>query len=311
MRSAGIREIGGLVEPLELPDPRSPEVNEVLIAVEAAGIANWDDIARTGGWDVGSTPPMALGVEAAGTIVAVGPGVTRFRVGEEVLTHPLPLLDQGAWAEQLLAHEDVVAPKPAGLAWELAGSFPVPALTAEQVLTEALEVGEGDTLLVHGAGGLTGGLLVELATLRDVEVIATAGPSSFERVRRLGAKVVFDGHDRSWPDRVRQATGERGVTAAVNAVPGGAATTVQLVADGGRLATITTDPPAEERAIAISNVYVRPDAAQLAALAVLLDDGRLSPWPVTTVALEDAGPSLAKVLAEGTRGAAVVDPHRR
>src|SRR2546421_2678818 len=126
MRSAGIRTIGGTVETLELPEPRSAEHNEVLIAVEAAGVGNWDDIVRSGGWDVGSRPPMALGVEAAGTIADVGPGVTQFRIGDEVVTHPLPLLDQGTWAEHLLASIEVVAAKPAGLGWELAGSLPVP-----------------------------------------------------------------------------------------------------------------------------------------------------------------------------------------
>jgi NADPH:quinone reductase-like Zn-dependent oxidoreductase len=311
MRSAGVREIGGAVELLELRDPRPPQVDEALIAVEAAGVGNWDNIVRTGSWDVGSRPPMALGVEAAGTIVAVGPGVAQFRVGDDVVTHPLPLLAQETWAEQLLASVDAVARKPTGASWALAGSFPVPALTAEQVLAEALEVGEDDTLLVHGAGGLTGGLLVELATLRGVEVIATAGPSSFDRVHRLGARHVFDRHDVSWPKRARDTTGGHGVTAAANAAPGGAGTAVRAVADGGRLATITSDPPVEERGVSIANVYVRPDAAQLAALATLLGNGHLSPWAVTTFALEEVGAGLANVVAGAVRGAAAVEPHTR
>src|SRR5689334_8236302 len=91
MRGAGVREIGGPVEALDLPDPGPLAPDEVLIAVEAAGIGNWDEVVRTGGWDVGSTPPMALGVEAAGVVLAIGPAVTSFSVGDEVLTHPLPL----------------------------------------------------------------------------------------------------------------------------------------------------------------------------------------------------------------------------
>jgi len=306
MRGAGIREFGGAVELLELPEPRSPGVDEVIVTIVAAGIGIWDDIVRTGGWQVGSTPPMALGVGAAGTIRAVGPGDTRFRVGDEVLTHPLPLRDQGTWAERLLVSVDVIAAKPTGLPWALAGSFPVPALTAEQVLTEALDLHEGDTLLVHGAGGLTGGLLVELATLRGMEVLATAGPSSIDRLLRLGATQVFDRHDLSWPQRVRQATGGRGVTAAANAAPGGEGTALGAVADGGQLATITTAPPEEERGISVSNVYVRPDAGQLASLAVLLDKGLLSPWPVTTYAIEEAGVALASVVDGTARGTSIV-----
>src|SRR5437879_13917068 len=73
--------------------------------VHAAGVANWDDLIRTGGWDVGITPPMALGVEAAGTIRQVGAAGSRFKPGDEVLTHSAPLRNQGAWAESFVAPE--------------------------------------------------------------------------------------------------------------------------------------------------------------------------------------------------------------
>jgi NADPH:quinone reductase-like Zn-dependent oxidoreductase len=62
------------VQTLEVAEPRALREGEVLIEVEAAGVGNWDDIVRVGDWDVGRTPPMALGVEAAGIIAALGPG---------------------------------------------------------------------------------------------------------------------------------------------------------------------------------------------------------------------------------------------
>jgi NADPH:quinone reductase-like Zn-dependent oxidoreductase len=310
VRAAGVRKIGGPVEVLDLPEPRTLAGDEVLIAVEAAGMANWDDIVRTGGWDVGRTPPMALGVEAAGTIIAIGPGVTRFKVGDEVLTHPLPLREQGTWAEKLIASIDVIAPKPAEVSWAAAGAFPVPALTAEQVLSEALNLREGDSLLVHGAGGVTGSLLVELASVRGLDVIATAGPLSRDRLRGLGAREVFDYQDSSWPEQVRRMTGGAGVRAAANAARAGARMALQTVADGGRLATITEDPPPEERGIAIANVYVHSDGAQLAALASLLGHGRLHISVAAAYAIEEAATGLAAVLAGTTRGAVVVVPGR-
>src|SRR6478735_7858748 len=101
MRALGIRRMGGPVEMLDLPEPRALAADEVLIDVTAAGVANWDEIVRVGGWDVGTTPPMALGVEAAGTITAVGDAVADFGPGDEVMTHPLPLRAQGTWAERL------------------------------------------------------------------------------------------------------------------------------------------------------------------------------------------------------------------
>ncbi|MFL5754883.1 MAG: alcohol dehydrogenase catalytic domain-containing protein, partial [Chloroflexota bacterium] len=84
MRAAGIRAFGGPVERLDLPPPPDPTADDVLVEVRAAGIGNWDDLVRTGSWDVGTAPPMALGVEAAGVVRAIGPTQARFAPGDEV-----------------------------------------------------------------------------------------------------------------------------------------------------------------------------------------------------------------------------------
>jgi NADPH:quinone reductase-like Zn-dependent oxidoreductase len=76
MQVAGIVGVGAPVEMIEVAGPRPLAGDEVLVEVRAAGVANWDEIVRTGGWDVGVSPPMALGVEAAGTVIAVGGEVT-------------------------------------------------------------------------------------------------------------------------------------------------------------------------------------------------------------------------------------------
>src|ERR1051326_8677662 len=98
MKAAGIREYRGAVIPLELPTPSAVAADQVVIEVYAAGVANWDDIVRTGGWNVGSVPPMALGVEASGIVREVGSSVSRFSSVDEVLTHSVPV-EQGTWAE--------------------------------------------------------------------------------------------------------------------------------------------------------------------------------------------------------------------
>ena len=103
LRAAGIESFGGEVTLLELPEPPPLEAGQVLIRVRAAGVANWDDIVRTGGWDVGRMPPLALGVEAAGEVVEVAPGVEWPTTGMAVMTHPLPLPYQGCWADLLVA----------------------------------------------------------------------------------------------------------------------------------------------------------------------------------------------------------------
>jgi len=76
----------------------------------------------------------------------------------------------------------------------------VAALTAEQVLGDALGIHAGEQLLVHGADGVTSGMMVALAVLRSAEVIATAGPASRPRVSALGARHVIDYHDQDWPE---------------------------------------------------------------------------------------------------------------
>ena len=91
MLVGGIRRTRGEVGIIRVPPPRPLAGDEVLIEVGAAGIGNWDEIARTGGWDVGGRPPMALGVEAAGVVRAVGSRVTDWAPGDEVITLPLPL----------------------------------------------------------------------------------------------------------------------------------------------------------------------------------------------------------------------------
>src|SRR5690242_8392596 len=140
MPAAGINQFGGSVETLDLPDPPPPADDEVLIEVKAAGVANWDEFVRTGDWDVGRVPPLALGVEAAGEVVAIGAEVAWPARGAAVMTHPLPLRQQGCWAARLVAPASLVAEKPANVSWAEAAAFPVPALTAEQVLSEALDV---------------------------------------------------------------------------------------------------------------------------------------------------------------------------
>jgi NADPH:quinone reductase-like Zn-dependent oxidoreductase len=307
MQVAGIRRLGGRVEMIEVDEPRPLAGDEVLLEVKAAGVANWDEFVRTGAWDVGARPPMALGVEAAGTVLAAGQTVSDWAPGDAVMTHPVPLPDQGAWAPRLIAPAGLLARKPDQVTWQAAAAFPVPALTAGQVLG-ALNIHAGEQLLVHGAGGVTGGLLVALAVLRGAQVIATAGPSSRQRVSALGARHVIDYHDQEWPEQVRAITGHRGVAAAANAVPDGAATAIRAVADGGRLATITSDPPSQQRGITVSSIYVRGDGNQLRELVKQFAAGQLEIPVAASYRLADAAQALAQAVGGHAAGAIALTP---
>jgi NADPH:quinone reductase-like Zn-dependent oxidoreductase len=293
MRVAGVQRIGSAIQPLELPEP-APSAGQVLLDVQACGMGNWDEIVRTGGWDTGVQPPMALGVEAAGLVASVGAGVRDLRPGDAVTTHSLPA---GSWAERFVAAADHVAAVPDGVPMSVAAALPVPALTADQAL-DALAVRPGETVLVHGAGGVTGGVLVWLAAHRGARVIATA--SRDERPRALGAAHVLDYREPDWPERVRALSG---ADAAVNAARSGSAAAVRAVRDGGRLATITGDLPPAERGITLSDVVVVPDGARLARLVRLIGAGVITVG--ASYPLAEAAAAMAR-LQQGTHGAAVV-----
>lgn len=305
MRAAGIRRLGGPVEPLDVPDPPDPTDDDVLIEVRTAGIGNWDDLVRTGDWDVGTAPPMALGVEAAGVIRAVGPTQTRFAPGDDVLVHSVPLRHHGAWAAWFLAPGGHVATKARDIPWAVAGALPVPALTASQVITR-LGCRSNDDVLIHGAGGVTGGLLVAFAAASGSRIVATCSPRAADRVRAYGATEVIDYHAADWPSQAQQAVDGR-FTVVINAVRGSSPTLLPLLADGGRLATITGDPPEAERGIHVVNAYVAPDGPALEAAVAHLTARGLT-IPIAGIhGLGDAAVALQTVVQGGAEGASVLE----
>jgi NADPH:quinone reductase-like Zn-dependent oxidoreductase len=289
---------------LQFPAPRALQPDEVLLDIQACGVGNWDEVARTGGWDLGVRPPMALGVEAAGVVTAVGDRGGAVHVGDRVTVHSLPLREQGAWAEQHIAAAGHVAVLPPGMSFDAAAALPVPALTAAQAIDDALRVQAGQTVLVNGAGGVTGGMLVQLAAHRGAAVIATAGAESAGRVAAMGAGTVLDYHHADWPAQVRALTGG-GVDAAANAARSGSGQAVTAVRDGGRLATITADLPAAEREISMLAVQVVPDGGRLSALIQLLAQGALTVAVGERFGLGQGAAALARA-RHGAHGTAIV-----
>jgi NADPH:quinone reductase-like Zn-dependent oxidoreductase len=119
---------------------------------------------------------------------------------------------------------------------------------------------------------------------------------------------VLDYHDPDWPEQARAIGGGLGVTAAANAVPTGSADAIGTVRDGGHLATITQDPPDEQRGIKISPVIVEPDGRALGELAELLAAGKLEVSTAATFPLEDAAAALAAATGGSSGGAVVLCP---
>jgi NADPH:quinone reductase-like Zn-dependent oxidoreductase len=303
MRAAGVSAANDPVRTLELPRPPPPSAGDVLIAVHAAGVGNWDELMRAGAWLSGLRGPHALGVEVAGVVSEVGAAVPQMSAGDEVAGYVFPFRTGGAWAEFELAPAIDLARKPEALPWEAAAVLPVPGLTAFQTLTEVLEVRRGQRLFVHGAGGVTGGLLVQLAALRKLSVVATAGAAGRSRLRDFGASVVIDRARPDWRERVLAALGGP-ADVVVNAVPGAADEAIRTTAPGGRFASIAGGVTAEYHADA-TEVFVRPDGAQLQMLLEMLNGGDISLFVEHAYPLARAAEALARVRV-GTHGSAVV-----
>ena len=121
---AGITARGEPVEILEVDELAPPAAGEVLLDVAAAGVGNWEELVRIGSWQLGGPAPMALGTEAAGTVVAVGSREAEVRDGDEVMTHPLPLRRHGTWAGRVLAPAATVAARPQRRHGKSAERFP-------------------------------------------------------------------------------------------------------------------------------------------------------------------------------------------
>lgn len=216
-------------------DVREPGPGEVLVDVRAAG-ANPIDYKLYSG-EMGSDPhnlPMAIGLEAAGVVVAHGPGAKGYTgaltVGDEVIVTNVA----GGYSERLIAAAAEAGHKPAALSFEEAAGLLLVGGTAWHLLTKT-DVGKDDTVLIHGASGGVGLMAVQLAAARGAKVIATASPDRHDQLRKYGAFPVAYGAGLA--DRVREIGP---VDAALDLVGTDEAldTSVELVTDRSRIATI-------------------------------------------------------------------------
>jgi NADPH:quinone reductase-like Zn-dependent oxidoreductase len=270
MKACGVFGPGADVTLLELPEPPAPEAGQLLLEVDAAGVGPWDRLLNGTGWDVGLRTPAALGVEGAGRVLAVGPGVEGLTVGDRVLSHEAPLPGgSGFWAERVLITAASAALCPPELDSARAAALPVAGLTAYQALEE-LALSSGQRLLITNGGGATGALALQIAVARGVEVTVTASAQARERLCGLGAAEVVDYRNPGWKNQI---TG--GFHAALIAAGGTSKEAMSLLRDGGRLISLTSDAPEGERGIISKDIYVRPDAAQLADLAKAVASGKL------------------------------------
>ncbi|MFF7775996.1 NADP-dependent oxidoreductase [Streptomyces tanashiensis] len=283
-----------------------PGPGEVRVKVAAVGV-NPVDWKRRHGWVEEFYPttfPAVPGLEFAGTVDALGEGVTDLAVGDEVLGWT----KTGAYAEYAIA--GTVAPKPAGLSWEAAASLPVAGETAQRVL-DLLRVRAGETLFLHGAAGVVGSVAVQLAVAAGITVIGSASESNHAYLRELGAVPVTYGDGLA--DRVRAAAPE-GVDAVFDAAGHGVLPVAVELLGGGdaakeRIVTIAATDAAEH-GIVFSGVTAEPDAVRrgLTAQARLAVEGALTIRIADTLPLKEAARAQESSESGHVRGKIVLIP---
>lgn len=206
MTAAAINRFGppSTLSAHELPVP-SPAANEVLIAINTAGIGSWDASIRDGSWrKPGRTHfPLVPGVDGAGIVVAKGARVRRFDIGDRVYAYEFGNPQGGFYAEFAAAQAAHVGRVPKGLSLRDAGAAVTIALTALQGI-DLLRLRRGQTVLIFGASGAVGTMAIQFAAQRGARVIATAtGAEATRLVRRLGADHVIDARQIESIDQLR------------------------------------------------------------------------------------------------------------
>jgi len=196
-------------------DPVRPGPNEVVIAVEAAGINNADLLQRRGHYPVPPGAPRPLGLECAGTIIAVGPGVTGWSPGDEVCA----LLDGGGYADEVAVRATQVMPISPGLSMIEAAAIPEVACTVYSNLAMVAGLTGGRSVLIHGAGGGIGTFAIQWASAIGADVITTAGSDDKAGAGRdLGARTAINYRSEDFVAATLSATEGRGVDAILDVV---------------------------------------------------------------------------------------------
>lgn len=254
----------------------TPGPTQILIEVAAAGVnpADWKSRESTP-MGPGAPDGTILGWDVAGVVAEVGPGVTRFRIGDRVfgmLGFPGP---GAAYAEFAVGRSREVALVPESLSLVEAGALPLAGLTAWQTIVDTLSVADGDRVLIHAASGGVGHLAVQIAKARGAEVWGTASARNHHRLRELGVDHLIDYRTERFEDKASE------MDAVLDLVGDGetAARSIAVLRRGGRLAAISPilpEPQALDAAgVTADFVLVEPDYASLEHLAALADTGKL------------------------------------
>ncbi|WP_326561725.1 NADP-dependent oxidoreductase [Micromonospora sp. NBC_01796] len=298
-------EYGGIdvLQVVEVDRP-VPGAGQVLVKVVAAGINIGESSIRQGAMDSisPSTFPSGQGSDLAGVVVELGPDVSAFSVGDEVLGFSN---DRASQAELVAVPADQLVPRPANVPWEVAGALAVVGTTA-YAATQAVGVGTGDTVVVAGAAGGVGSLAVQLACSAGASVIGLAGPANHDWLTAHGVTPVAYGEGMA--DRIRAAAGSP-VDAFVDTYGDDYVDlAIELGVKPDRIDTIINFAAAKKYGTKTAANSEGARADVLAEIARQVDQGRLDVPIARTYPLDQVREAFRELEQRHTRGKIVLMP---
>ena len=270
----------------DAPRPH-PDAGEVLVRVHAAGINPVDWKIREGHLKemLKHTLPLVLGWDLSGVVEALGSGLTRLKVGDEVFSRP-DISRDGAYAEYVVVKESELALKPKSLDHLHAAALPLSGLTAWQSLFDAAGLAAGQRVLIHAAAGGVGTLAVQLAKWKEAHVIGTASARNHDFLRKLGVDQIVDHETVRFEEAVQP------VDVVFDTMGGEIQERSWKVLKRGGILVSIVGPPSAERAVAHgvrqAFVFTQPNLVQLTELAKLADADKLKTIVETVLPLSDA-----------------------
>ncbi|HKV95790.1 MAG TPA: NADP-dependent oxidoreductase [Candidatus Angelobacter sp.] len=286
MKAARILQFGppSVIVNEDLQRPKAG-AGQLLVHVKAAGVGPWDALIREGKSAVSPAPPLILGSDLSGTVAEIGPGVSGFKVGDDVYGSTNEGF-VGAYAEYAVASAGMMAPKPRKLTYVEAASAPVVAVTAWQMLFDYAHAQAGQTVLIHGGAGNVGAYAVQLAREAKLNVIATASANDIDYVRSLGANTVLDYHGAPFEGSVHA------VDIVIDTVGGTTRErSFRVLKPGGILVSVVSPVPeetAKKYGVEAVFFYVEVTTARLQRITELFDSGKLVPSVGTVLPLSQA-----------------------
>lgn len=296
----------------EHPDPE-PGEGELLVAVRAAGLNAGDQLQLRGFYPAPPGSPVDIpGLELAGEVVAGGPGVRSFAVGDRVMA----VVGGGGQAELAVVHERCAIPVPDGIDWPTAGGFPEAFTTAHDALFTQADLTLGDRVLIHAAAGGVGTAGVQLAAAAGARVTATVrNHDRWEDVAALGATVIDpEGFGESGPfDVILELIGGPNLKADISALATGGRISIIGVGGGPKAEISLLDLMSSRGRIHGSTLRARPleskaDAAQrvIAHVLPLLEVGRVFVPVAATFPMAEAAAAYERFGAGGKFGKIVL-----